>query len=71
MDQHDDDKRPLGWGELLQSILAAALGVQSGKNRTRDFSRGRPVQFIVLGLLFSLIFVLVILGLVRLVLYLA
>jgi hypothetical protein len=71
MDQHDDDKRPLGWGELLQSILAAALGVQSGRNRTRDFSRGRPVQFIVLGLLFSLIFVLVILGLVRLVLYLA
>lgn len=71
MDQHDDDKRPLSWGELLQSILAAALGVQSGKNRTRDFSRGRPVQFIVLGLLFSLIFVLVILGLVRLVLYLA
>lgn len=62
---------PLGWGELLQSILAAALGVQSGRNRTRDFSRGRPVQFIVLGLLFSLIFVLVILGLVRLVLYLA
>lgn len=71
MDQHDDDKRPLRWGELLQSILAAALGVQSGRNRTRDFSRGRPVQFIVLGLLFSLIFVLVILGLVRLVLYLA
>lgn len=71
MDQHDDDKRPLGWGELMQSILAAALGVQSGRNRTRDFSRGRPVQFIVLGLLFSLIFVLVILGLVRLVLYLA
>lgn len=71
MDQHDDDKRPLGWGELLQSILAAALGVQSGRNRTRDFSRGRPVQFIVLGLLFSLIFVVVILGLVRLVLYLA
>ena len=66
----DDDKRPLGWGELLQSVLAAALGVESGKNRARDFSRGRPLQFIVLGLLFCLFFVLVILGVVKLVLYL-
>ena len=65
-----DDKRPLGWGELLQSILAAALGVQSGKNRARDFGRGRPLQFIVLGVLFCLFFVLMILGVVKLVLYL-
>lgn len=70
MNNHDDQS-PLGWGELVQSILAAALGVQSSKNRARDFSRGRPIQFIVLGLAFCLLFVLVILGVVKLVLYLA
>ena len=30
---------PLTFWEMLQSVLAAAFGVQSGKNRARDFSR--------------------------------
>jgi hypothetical protein len=70
MDEQDDDK-PLTFREMLQSVLAAAFGVQSGKNRARDFSRGKPSHFILLGVLFTSVFVLVLFALVRLVLHLA
>ncbi|WJN57779.1 DUF2970 domain-containing protein [Pseudomonas sp. SO81] len=70
MDEQDNDK-PLTFREMLQSVLAAAFGVQSGKNRARDFSRGKPSHFILLGVLFTSIFVLVLFALVRLVLHLA
>ncbi|MCY1292859.1 hypothetical protein D9M68_740550 [compost metagenome] len=70
MDDKNDD-RPLSFREMLQSVLAAAFGVQSGKNRTRDFSRGKPSHFIMLGVLFTAIFVLVLFGLVKLILGLA
>ncbi|MGA6097220.1 DUF2970 domain-containing protein [Stutzerimonas marianensis] len=56
--------------QMLQSVLAGALGVQSAKNRMRDFSHGKPSHFILLGLGFTLLFVLVLLGVVKLVLYL-
>ncbi len=70
MDEEQNDK-PLTLKEMLQSVLAAALGVQSGKNRSRDFSRGKPSHFIILGVLFTGVFVLTIYGVVRLVLHVA
>lgn len=70
MDTDKDDK-PLTFREMLQSVLAAAFGVQSGKNRARDFSRGKPSHFILLGVMFTAIFVLVLFALVKLVLHLA
>lgn len=42
---------------VIQSVLAAALGVQSSKNRDRDFSEGSPRHFIIAGLLFCLLLV--------------
>ena len=65
-----DDDKPLTLWEMLQSILAAAIGVQSGKNRSRDFSRGKPSHFIILGVAFTLVFVLMIIAVVKLVLHL-
>ena len=67
---HEENK-PLTLWEMLQSVLSAALGVQSGKNRARDFSRGKPSHFIILGVLFTAVFVLTIFGVVKLVLHLA
>jgi len=67
-DEHDSD---LTFRQMLGSVLAAALGVQSGKNRARDFRRGKASHFIALGLGFTALFVLVILGVVKLVLHLA
>jgi hypothetical protein len=70
-DQDKDPQAPLTLREMLQSVLAAALGVQSGKNRSRDFSRGKPTHFILLGVLFTALFVVVLLGAVKLILHLA
>lgn len=67
----DEDQKPLSFLEMLQSVLAAALGVQSGKNRSRDFSRGKPTHFILLGVGFTTLFVLLLLGVVKLILHLA
>ncbi len=67
----DQDNKPLSLLEMLQIVFSAALGVQSGKNRARDFSRGKPSHFIILGVLFTVLFVLVIFGVVQLVLHLA
>ena len=69
--QNEDNDKPLSFREMLQSVLAAAFGVQSGKNRARDFSRGKPSHFIALGLMFTALFVVVLFALVQLVLYLA
>ena len=71
MDKQPEEDTPLTLREMLQTMLAAALGVQSGKNRARDFSRGKASHFIALGVLFMVIFVLVVLGTVHLVLRLA
>ncbi len=67
---NDQERKPLTLRQMLQSVLAGALGVQSGKNRARDFNHGKPSHFILLGLGFTAAFVLVILGVVKLVLYL-
>lgn len=66
----DEHEKRLTLREMLGSVLAAALGVQSGKNRARDFSHGKPSHFIILGVGFTVLFVLMILGLVELMLYL-
>lgn len=67
----DPQNRPPSFWQMLQSVLAAAFGVQSGKNRARDFTHGKPSHFIVLGVGFTLVFVLLLYALVRLVLHMA
>ena len=62
MDKDENDaaenKAPgLGLREVVGSILAAGLGVQSSRNRERDFREGRAVVFIVAGLLFTALFI--------------
>lgn len=67
--EHDSsDEPPLTFRQMLGSTLAAAFGVQSSKNRKRDFSRGKASHFIMMGVGFTVVFVLVMVGLVNLVL---
>ena len=68
MDDPAQNKPPTFW-QVLHSVMAAAFGVQSAKNRTRDFSHGKPGQFLLLGLLFTGVFALTLFGIVKLVLY--
>ena len=43
--------------QVIGSVLAAAFGVQSSRNRERDFKEGKFVTFIVAGLVFTALFV--------------
>ena len=42
---------------IAASVLAAGFGVQTGKNRERDFKEGKLIHFIVAGVLFTALFV--------------
>ena len=65
------NKAGLTFLQLLKSTLSAFIGVQSNANRERDFIHGKVSHFIWMGLLFGLIFVLTLIGVVRLVLHLS
>ncbi|HXH02655.1 MAG TPA: DUF2970 domain-containing protein [Candidatus Competibacteraceae bacterium] len=54
--------------QVVMSVLAAFIGVQSEKNRRRDFTHGRPAHYIVVGLAMTVLFVLLLYGVVQLVL---
>jgi hypothetical protein len=70
-DKTPGDSRPPTFWQMLHSVMAAAFGVQSGKNRERDFTHGKPAHFLVLGLMFTVAFAALLFGVVQLVLYFA
>lgn len=53
--------------DTFKSVAAAFFGVQSNKNRERDFSRGKLSHFIVAGIIGVVIFVAMLIGIVTLV----
>lgn len=63
-------RRP-GLGQTLASVLAAGFGVQSDRNRRRDFSGGSPVRFVLVGLLATVVFIGLVVLAVRVILALA
>lgn len=56
--------KPTLWQTLL-SVLSSFFGVQSERNRERDFRKGRPLHYILIGLLMAALFVISIILLVR------
>ena len=56
---------------VVGSVLASMFGVQSNKKREQDFTHGKPSQYIIIGLLMTVVFILLIWGLVSLVMKLA
>ena len=46
--------------QMLSSTLLAAMGIQSSRNKERDFSKGKPLHFIAAGVIFTLAFILII-----------
>ncbi|MFT7222243.1 MAG: hypothetical protein ACI8Z1_003867 [Candidatus Azotimanducaceae bacterium] len=66
--QADNEQDAPKFWEIVVSVLAAAFGVQNSKNRERDFTRGNPLVFIAAGLIFTVLFVLTLVGIVNLVL---
>ena len=63
--QKDSRMTPL---QVIGSVLAAAFGVQSNRNRERDFKHGNARAFIIAGLLGTGVFILAVVLVVKLVL---
>ena len=56
-DKDEQDKKSLNPMQVVSSVFAAGLGVQSSKNRERDFKQGRFGVFIAAGVIFTLLFI--------------
>jgi len=54
--------------QVVSSVFAAGLGVQSSKNRERDFKQGRFSVFVAAGIVFTLLFIGAVFTVVQLVL---
>ncbi len=71
-DQQDlEKKRQVGMFSVFKSVLAAGFGVQKDENRINDFQHGKASHFIVAGLVATILFLLVLWGIVQWVLNLA
>ena len=49
------NEKPLTLFQMIGSVLASFFGVQSSKNRERDFKRGKASQFIIVGILMTVV----------------
>ena len=56
-DDQDSDEQAPGLWQIVSSVFAAAFGVQSKKNRERDFQHGKPVVFIIAGIVGTVVFI--------------
>ena len=70
MENENGGKAP-SFLSVLGSVLASMFGVQSNRKREQDFTHGKPSQYIIIGLLVTVVFILTIWGVVSLVMKLA
>jgi hypothetical protein len=66
--KEDKPRSSLNLFQVVGSVFAAGLGVQSSKNRERDFKQGKFGVFIIAGILFTLFFMGTVFTIVQLVL---
>lgn len=63
--QPEQEKRSLGLLAVISSVFAAALGVQSSKNRERDFKQGSAGVYIAAGIIFTALFIFTVISVVQ------
>ena len=66
-DEQQPPKKP-NFFQILLSTFAAAFGVQSSKNRERDFTGGNIYVYLTAGVIFTFVFVIAMVLIVRTVL---
>ncbi|WP_404400404.1 DUF2970 domain-containing protein [Idiomarina seosinensis] len=57
-----------GFLSTILSVVAAFFGVQSDSNRQRDFTHGKPLTFIIIGIALATLMVVGLIAIVQLVL---
>ncbi|MGF1527921.1 MAG: DUF2970 domain-containing protein [Candidatus Competibacterales bacterium] len=65
---HTNPEPAVGPWEVTKSVLAAFFGVQSEKNRARDFTHGKMHHFVIAGVILTVLFVVLVYTVVQLVL---
>lgn len=63
----DQEEKDLTLLQVMGSVFAASFGVQSKENKVRDFSRGKPVHFIIAGVVFTIGFLVALVVIVNMV----
>lgn len=58
-------------GSVIGSVFASMFGVQSSKKHEEDFARGSARSYIAMGLIGTIVFILIVWGVVKLVVSLA
>lgn len=61
-----DDKK-VSIFTIVASLFAGWFGVQTKENRERDFTHGKAHHFIIGGIIFAVLFILFVVGIVKLV----
>ena len=56
MSEQAPGKKP-GIGSVILSTLSAFIGIQSSKNRERDFAKGNFKAYVISGLIFTVLFI--------------
>ena len=64
----EKDNNTASLKDVAGSVAAAFIGVQSDKNRQRDFTKGKFSHFVIVGLIVVMLFVGMLIGIVSLVL---
>ncbi|VAW50502.1 hypothetical protein MNBD_GAMMA05-905 [hydrothermal vent metagenome] len=66
-----DNQKKITAFSFMGSIIAAWFGVQSKSNRERDFEQGKFHHFVIGGITFAVLFVLFVVGIVKVVMHFA
>lgn len=61
-------RKGTGWLSVIKSALSAAFGVQKRAKQEKDFREGRPADFIIAGVVGTVLFVITLVILVNIVL---
>lgn len=56
---------------VMKSVFAASFGVQTNTNRERDFEQGKFHHFVIGGIVFAVLFVIILVGLVKVIMHFA
>ena len=64
MTEKQQEQKP-GIGAVILSTLSAFIGIQSSKNRERDFAKGNFKAYVISGLIFTVLFITSIVTLVK------
>jgi len=61
----NNEKENVTFFQVISSVGAAMFGVQSDKNRQRDFKKGKLWHYIVGGVLFAAVFIAILIAVVK------